>query len=357
MAVNILAIALVLGALIFFHELGHFLVAKLFRIGVYTFSLGFGPKIFGTTFGQTEYRLSAVPLGGYVSLVGESNEGELPEGFSEKDRFSLRPAWQRMLVVLAGPVFNFLLAWFIYCFIYLAIGQQAFLPQIGKVMDETPAQEAGLKAGDRIVRINDKEIKYWHQLAGIIQNSQGEPIQLLVKRESDQFPVTVDPELEQTENIFGEQVQVARIGIVASKDKVHISMGVLESMGQALAQTWSMIALTVKGLVKIIERVVPLKTIGGPIMIAQLVSQQTEQGLINVLGLTALISINLGLLNLLPIPVLDGGHILFYGLEAVFRRPVDEKWRNIAMRVGVSLIIALMALAVYNDLYRIFGAQ
>ncbi|HMB31633.1 MAG TPA: RIP metalloprotease RseP [Desulfohalobiaceae bacterium] len=357
MAINILAIALVLGALIFFHELGHFLVAKIFRIGVHTFSLGFGPKLCGFSYGQTEYRLSAIPLGGYVNLVGESPEVELPEGFSEKTSFSFRPSWQRMLVVLAGPVFNFLLAWIIYCFIYVAIGQQAFLPQIGKVMDNTPAKEAGLKSGDRIVRINDKEIQYWHQMAKIIHGSQASPLSLMVKRQSELFSVTVDPELEQTENIFGEKVRVARIGIVASKDKVHISMGLFQSMNQALVQTWSMIALTVKGLVKIIERVVPLKTIGGPIMIAQLVSQQTEQGLINVLGLTALISINLGLLNLLPIPVLDGGHILFYGLETIFRRPVDEKWRNIAMRVGVSFIIALMALAVYNDLYRIFSSQ
>jgi regulator of sigma E protease len=357
MGINVLAIILVLGVLIFFHELGHFLVAKLFRMGVQTFSLGFGPRIVGLTFGQTEYRLSAVPLGGYVNLVGEDPTAELPEGFSTHSSFALRPSWQRMMVVLAGPVFNFLLAWCIYCCIYLAVGQQAFLPEIGKVLEDTPAQEAGLQPGDHILSINGRGIEYWHEMASIIQESHEDSLQLVVKRSDDQLRVNVRPEFETTQNIFGEEVRVARIGIVASQEQVHISLGFFQSMNQALLQTWSMLSLTVEGLVKIIERIVPLKTIGGPIMIAQLVSQQTEQGLINVLGLTALISINLGLLNLLPIPILDGGHILFLGLEMILRRPVDEKWRNIATRIGLSFIIALMALAVYNDIYRIFSTQ
>jgi regulator of sigma E protease len=350
---NVLAILLVIGALIFFHELGHFLVAKGFRVGVKTFSLGFGPRLAGFQWGKTGYRLSAVPLGGYVQLVGESPEAEIPKGFTSGESFALRPPWQRMLVVAAGPVFNFVLAAVLYFFIFFFAGQQALLPIVGEVQSETPAARAGLQAGDRVVAVNDQPVQYWSDLAGKIQSFQGGGLQLRVERGSQLLQIKVVPDIQTTENIFGEKIQVPRIGIVAAKETVHINMGFLESMQAGIVQTWAVIKLTVQGIVKIIERIVPLETIGGPIMIAQLVSEQVEQGLVDVLALTALISVNLGLLNLLPIPVLDGGHLLFYALETIIGRPLDPKWQVMAMRIGVSLLIALMALAVYNDIYRI----
>ncbi|MFO7876527.1 MAG: RIP metalloprotease RseP [Desulfovermiculus sp.] len=355
--INAIAILLVIGALIFFHELGHFLVAKVFRVGVKTFSLGFGPKLIGFQGGQTAYQLSAVPLGGYVQLVGESPDAEIPEGFDSRDSFALRPPWQRMLVVAAGPVFNFLLAVLLYFLIFFFAGQQALLPVVGQIQEGTPAAEAGLQPGDRIVSVNGESIEYWSDLADIIQNNQGESLQLQVEREETLRSISVVPDIQTTENIFGEKIQVPRIGIVAAKETVHIPMGLWESAKAGTAQTWMVIKLTVQGIIKIIERIVPLETIGGPIMIAQLVSEQAEQGLIDVLALTALISVNLGLLNLLPIPVLDGGHLIFYALETVVGRPLDPKWQALATRIGLSLLIALMALAVYNDIYRILHTQ
>jgi regulator of sigma E protease len=353
MLISAIAIILVLGALIFFHELGHFLVAKSFRIGVRTFSLGFGPKLLAYSTSDTEYRISAVPLGGYVQLVGESPDAELPTGYSDKSSFSLRPAWQRMLVVGAGPVFNFLLAWVIYACIFMALGQQAMLPTIGEVQEKTPAAEAGLKAGDRVVSINGREVEYWHDMAQRIRKSGGRTLQMTLVRDATRVRVTVTPEMQTAKNVFGEEVRVPRIGVVAAKDVVHVPMGPLESVWGGLEQTGRFIALTCEALVKIVARVVPLKTIGGPIMIAQLVSEQADRGIVDVLALTAVISINLGLLNLLPIPVLDGGHILFYGLETVLRRPVDPKWREVATKIGLTLLITLMALAIYNDIFRI----
>lgn len=355
--INAIAILVVIGALIFFHELGHFLVAKGFKIGVKTFSLGFGPKLLGFQWGQTGYRLSAVPLGGYVQLVGESPDAELPPDFDSKDSFSLRPPWQRMLVVAAGPVFNFVLAAVLYFLIFFFAGQQALLPVVGQVQDNTPAARIGLQAGDRIVSVNGQNVEYWSDLAGLIHDSEGKPLQVQVERGQSLLRFTVDPDIQTTENIFGEKIQVPRIGIVAAKETVHVPMGFWESIQAGTVQTWTVIKLTVQGIVKIIERIVPLETIGGPIMIAQLVSQQAEQGLADVLALTALISVNLGLLNLLPIPVLDGGHILFYALETAARRPLDPKWQALATRIGLSLLIALMALAVYNDIYRILHTQ
>jgi len=355
--ISIIAIILVLGALIFFHELGHFLLAKLFNMGVKTFSLGFGPKLVGFRKGKTDYVLSAVPLGGYVQLVGESPDAELPEGFTEAESFSERPPWQRMLVVAAGPLFNFFLAIAIYWGIFIGAGQQALLPVIGEVQKDTPAAEAGLQAGDRVLSIDGRDIDYWHEMAELIGKSRGEALTLKVSREESIREFNLKPQIQTTENIFGETIEVPRIGVVAAQETVHIPLGPLESGKQSIIQTGRLIALTFQGIIKIIERVVPLETIGGPIMIAQLVSKQADQGLVDVLALTALISINLGILNLLPIPVLDGGHILFFGLETVLRRPIDPKWRVLATKIGLTLLIALMALAVYNDIYRIMHTK
>ena len=357
MTTSIFAIALVLGGLIFFHELGHFLVAKAFRIGVKTFSLGFGPRLTGFTLGQTDYQLSAVPLGGYVQMVGESPEAELPEGFSESDSFSVRPPWQKMLVVGAGPVFNLLLAWAIYFLIFFFAGQQVLLPTIGEVVSDSPAQEAGIQAGDRVLRINGHSIAYWSDLAARIRNNQDQALRLQVERGDTLLNFTLQPEMETSTTIFGETITVPRIGIVAADDWVERSMGLLESAWGGITQTWKLFALTWTGIIKMIERVVPIESIGGPIMIAQLVSQQAQQGVIEVLSLAALISINLALLNLLPIPVLDGGHLLFFGLEIIFRKPLDPKWQSVATRIGLSLLILLMALAVYNDISRIISVQ
>lgn len=351
--ISVISIVLVLGILIFIHELGHFLVAKAFRIGVKTFSLGFGYKLLGFTRGRTEYRISAVPLGGYVQLVGESPDAELPADFQEQESFSLRPPWQRMLVVAAGPAFNFFLAWAIYCLLFLFLGQQAMLPQIGQVQENSPAQEAGLQPGDRVLRVNSQKIEYWSDMANFIQDSQGRELQLEVQRGRQALEIALQPELQTRQNIFGEEIQVPMIGVEASGETVRISMGPLQSAWGGLVQTGQLIKLTVQGIGKLIARVVPLDQLGGPILIAQLVSQQAEQGFVDVLALTALISINLGLINLLPIPVLDGGHLLFYTLETILGRPVDPKWRERAVRLGLILILGIMFLAIYNDIFRI----
>ena len=353
--ISVVAIVLVLGGLIFFHELGHFLVAKSLGIGVRTFALGFGKKMVGFVRGQTEYRISAVPLGGYVQLVGENPGEDLPSGFEREKSFSDRPPWQRMLVVAAGPLFNFLLALLIYAGIFFLVGQQVMLPNIGSVQEGTPAARAGLKAGDRIVSIQGEQVEHWQQLAEHIRGAGGERLTLRVERENVIKTFRVTPQVQSTENIFGEEVRVARIGIEAAKDVAYRDLGPLKSMGAAAQQTWRVVKLTFLGLVKIIERAVPLKSLGGPILIAQLVGEQAQQGLVDVLGLAALISVNLGILNLLPVPVLDGGHLLFFGLETVLGRPVDPKWREIAMRIGLSLLIALMILVIYNDLFRLFS--
>lgn len=351
---SVLAVVLVLGLLIAFHELGHFLVARALGIGVKTFSLGFPPKIFSFKWGQTRYQLSLLPLGGYVSLVGETREEDLPEGFTIDQSFMHRPAWHRMLVVAAGPVFNFILAVLIYWGVFWAQGAIEMLPVIGDVRDASPAMEAGLETGDQVTAIDGQPVNFWRDLSSIIQASEGKTLTLTVKRGDETFTREVQPELTVHKNIFGEDIKTPLIGITSKGDTTTIPLGAGSAFTEAFVQFWQIVKLTGQGVQKIIERVIPLNTVGGPILIVQMVSEQASQGFVNLLALTALISINLGLINLLPIPVLDGGHILFFGIEAIFRRPVPEKIQDLTTKIGLALLITLMILATYNDLARNF---
>ncbi|WP_045218129.1 RIP metalloprotease RseP [Desulfonatronum thioautotrophicum] len=351
---SVFAIILVLGVLIFFHELGHFLVARLFRIGVPVFALGFGPKIFGFKYGATEYQLRAVPLGGFVKLAGESPEEELAEGIGRESSFSLRPPWQRILVVAAGPVFNFVLAVFIYWGLFWTHGQQELLPVVGQVLEDSPAQVADLRDGDRILSVNGRDILFWSELAESIQQSEGQTMQLAVERDNQIVSIAAQPRVEVRQNLFGEDIKLAMLGITASGETQSIALGPGTALVAGAEQTWTIITLTVQGIIKLIERIIPADNIGGPILIAQLVSEQASEGLTNLLALTALISINLGLLNLLPVPVLDGGHILFYTIEAITGKPLNPRMQEIAYKIGIAFLIALMTFAVFNDIHRFF---
>lgn len=351
---SVLAVVLVLGLLIFFHELGHFLVARLLKIGVPVFSLGFGPRLFSFMRKGTEYRLSAVPLGGYVKLAGENPDDELAPGIKSEESFSLRPPWQRILVVAAGPVFNFFLAFFIYWGLFWFHGQQELLPVVGQILEDSPAEVAGLHPGDRVLAIDGHEIIFWSELSETIQHSEGRSLVLSVQRDRQQLEITAQPHVTTRQNIFGEDIKVAMLGITASGEAMTIPMGPITAMVEGAKQTWTIVTLTVQGIIKLIERIIPVDTIGGPILIAQLVSEQASVGLTNLLALTALISINLGLLNLLPIPVLDGGHILFYTLEAIKGRPLSARMQEIAYKIGIAFLVTLMTFAVFNDIHRFF---
>lgn len=378
MLTTIIAAVVVLGGLIFFHELGHFLVARALGMGVSTFSLGFGPKLLTWKHGKTEYALSLVPLGGYVALVGEydgtdGNKGELPDGFTHEESFSGRPAWQRLLVVAAGPVFNIILAWLLCWIMAYGWGLGLLLPHVGKVEANSPAAVAGLQPGDTILRVNGVPVGEWKDMADAINNSGGKPLQLMVSRprtaQEESIGVTnmsgvvskdarlvhlsVTPRLSVRKTIFGEEEKAWLVGITASGNVRRVDLGFFEAAREGMLQTGRLLDLTWQSFVKLAQRVIPADQVGGPIMIAQMVGQQAEQGLVGLLGLAALISINLGVLNLLPVPVLDGGQILFFLLEIIFRRPVPLLIQTWAMRVGVALLAMLMIFATYNDIMRL----
>jgi regulator of sigma E protease len=353
MSVNIFALVIVLGVLIFFHELGHFLVARLLGVGVETFSLGFGPKIFGKKIGITDYRISAIPLGGYVKMVGEQPDAELdpadiPLSFTHKHVF------KRILIVAAGPFFNILLALIIFYGIFQISGLLILKPSIGEVNEGTPAYRTGLKKGDMVVSIDGVNISSWEDMAKMITTSKGKTLSLSVLRGNSMRTADVTPEPKIFKNIFNEDIERYVIGVTASGDFFTKDLNLFQALSQSFIQTYQITALTIKGVVKLFQGTVSPKTLGGPIMIAQMAGQEARAGALNLVFFIALISINLAILNFLPIPVLDGGHLLFFFIEAVTGRPVSIKIREIAQQAGIFVLILLMIYVFYNDIARVF---
>lgn len=370
---------IVLGILIFVHEFGHFIVAKLFNVRVEKFSLGFGPKLFGKQFGETEYLISAFPLGGYVKMFGEGGviEGadtrtpaetekaydeesgealdearELTE--AEKARsFAHKPPLARIAIVMAGPVFNLVFAWMIFILLCM-LGVPTVTARIGEVLKDKPAARAGVLKDDVVTAINGKSIGQWDDIAAMIAAGKGQPIDLNVKRNGRELQFTITPEPRVSKNLFGESVNGFAIGIAAAGEIVTEKSDPFQAVVKGSAQTWKVIDLTIMSLVKMIQRVVPLDSVGGPIMIAKMAGETAQMGGSSFLAFMALLSINLGVLNLLPVPVLDGGHLFFFFCELIFRRPVSQKVREYAQQVGLFLLLGLMVLAFYNDIIRYF---
>jgi regulator of sigma E protease len=353
MSVSIFSLIIVLGVLIFFHELGHFLVARLMGVGVEKFSLGFGPKLVGKMIGITEYRISAIPLGGYVKMVGESPDSELdpseiPISFTHKHVF------KRILIVAAGPLFNILLAVIIFFGIFQISGLLILKPGIGEVNEGTPAYRAGLKKDDLVVSIDGTDISSWEDMANAIMASKGKTLEISVLREDTILTKNVTPEVKQFKNIFNEDVDRYVIGITASGEVLKKDLNFFQALSESFIQTYQITTLTIKGVVKLFQGTVSPKTLGGPIMIAQMAGQQAKEGVVNLIFFIALISINLAILNFLPIPVLDGGHLLFFFIEAVKGSPVSVKVREISQQAGIFVLILLMIYVFYNDIARVF---
>lgn len=443
---EIVSALIALGVLIFFHELGHFLTAKGVGVGVERFSLGFGPRLWGWRRGETDYCVSAVPLGGYVKMVGEDpKEGET---LSETDRarsFAHRPLWARFLIVFAGPGSNFVLAALILAAVFAIVGRQAFPAVVGRVLPGSPAQTAGLRTGDQVLAVDRNPVVAWDDVRERVSGAEGRALTFEVKRGSETLALDITPRRERLKNLFGEEIdsweiganphlpakvgealqgdpaakaglrsgdiiravdgqpvqvwedlqerihksagktltltverdghtltvqvvpqarrqqtplgegeEVGLIGISPAPTFLHIRSNPIVAMGQGIIRTWEITALTAVSLWKLITGGLPASTIGGPIQIAVASGQQARQGFAQYAFFVAVISVNLGLLNLLPVPVLDGGHILFFAMEAVLRKPVNLRAREIAHQVGFFLLLLLMVFAIYNDLTRIF---
>jgi regulator of sigma E protease len=352
---TILPTIIVLGIIIFVHELGHFLLAKKLGVGVLKFSLGFGPKLVGRKIGETEYQIAVFPLGGFVKPLGEDPNEELKEEDRHRSLWA-QPIWKRALIFGSGSFFNLLLAVAIFSTVNIFVGIPSTPPAtIGEISSGLPAEKAGLKKGDVVLSVDGVQVSKWEELAKIIRTSKGKELLIKIKRNGEILEFTVTPQAAKDKNMFGEELSTFVIGIKSSGEIVVQKVNPFVAVGHGFVQTWQIIELTIVGVVKLIQRVIPAKTIGGPILIAQLAGEQAKRGLLSFALFMALISISIGVFNLFPIPILDGGHFLFLGLEAVLRRPISIKKMEIAQQVGLIFIILLMLFAFYNDLIRVFS--
>ena len=343
---------IVLSILVFIHELGHFTVARLLGVKVYVFSIGFGKKLITKQWKGTQWTFSLIPLGGYVKMKGQE---DLNPALANKDddSYNTKTPFQRILILLAGPAANFLLAFIIYIAIGL-LGNNHLAPNIGKVVENSPAQIAGLKANDEILKINDIEIKTWDDLSAIIKNSDG-ALKFYIKRDGKVRAIIIRPKLSDSQNMFKEKIQKKMIGIAPAPKIVTIYYSPLESISFGYDKTIEASKMIFLGVQKLIQGIVPSSEIGGVISIGTVISDASQSSFVALLTIMALISVNLGVLNLLPIPALDGGHIMFNIYEMITRRKPSDSVLIYLTVIGWVLLIGLMSLGLYNDINRFFG--
>ena len=349
--ITLISFIILLSVLIFVHELGHFLAARIAGVGVLKFSLGFGPKIIGKKIGETEYVLSWIPLGGFVKLLGELGNEELsPE--DEKRSFFKKSQWKRMLIILAGPVFNFLLALVIFI-IVLMYGLPNLTSEVGEVQKESAAIEAGMINGDKIISINGQKIVFWEDIRPIIAECKGKEIKVDVERGAEKKHLLIKPRLSKSKNIFGEEESTYLIGVSPAGKTIIEKRNPWDAIIASASKTWYISKLTVISVVKMLEGVISPRTLGGPIFIAQVAGAQVKEGIIPFILFMAVLSINLGVINLFPIPVLDGGHIFFYLIEILTRRDISIKAKEVSQQIGFVILLMLMLFVIFIDIERL----
>ena len=349
---DIVAFLIVISVIVLIHEFGHFIVAKKMGVKVEKFSLGFGPKVFGRQIGETEYVISALPLGGYVKLLGEDPSEELPPEDMKRSYSNLSP-YKKFLIIFFGPFFNFVLAAVIFTIIFMA-GRPVLKPVIGGVMKGRPAVKAGLKKGDIIISVNGIKVNSWAGLSKYIEKFGNNTITLGVKENNIFKKVKLKPELVSGLNIYRQKIKRYIIGITPSNKAVFYKYtGLLNSFYSAVKEIWFVIYITVVSLFYLIVGKLPASDLGGPIMIAQLSGRAASLGVSGFFYFIAFISVNIGLVNLFPIPALDGGHLLFSIIEMIKRGPLSIKFQETAAKVGFALLIMLLLFVSYNDIIRV----
>ena len=344
---------LILSFLIFFHELGHFLAARFFGVQVDVFSIGFGKKLLTKQIGKTQWSLSMIPLGGYIKMKGQDDTDPSFVSYDE-DSYNIKKPWQRIIILLAGPFANFLLAFLLYLSISF-IGVPKLLATVGDVNTTQPAYQAGVQVGDKIVQINGEKILYWEDIGESIQKSSLD-LKLTVLRKNEYVDLTITPKLQQVQNRFNETIERRIIGIKPNMNNTRILHYNLEDgLNYAYTQTQNASMLIVKGLQKLLSGLVPVEQLGGVVSIVDVTAKASSVGITALLFFTALISVNLGVLNLLPIPALDGGHIVFNLYEMITKRKPNEEIMYKLTLIGWAILLSVMLLGLYNDMNKLFG--
>ncbi len=350
---GILVAILVLSVLIFFHELGHFTVARLFGVQVDVFSIGFGKKLYTKMIGKTEWSISLIPLGGYVKMKGQDDSDPTKKSYDD-DSYNSKKPWQRILILLAGPFANFLLAFVLYLAI-ANLGLPKRLPTVGVVSEGNPALSAGVLKSDKILQIDGIDILYWEDIGEAINSSQRDTLTLVIDRNNTTVTLNLTPKIIDDINLFGEKITRKIIGISPSGERITIYLGFVDGLKYAYDETIKASLLIVESIQKLITGVVSSDKLGGIITIVDVTSQASSAGILSLFFFTALISVNLGVLNLLPIPALDGGHIMFNIYEMITGKEPNERAVWYMTIVGWVLLLALMMLGLYNDINRLIG--
>lgn len=353
---------IVLSVIVFIHEFGHFIVAKLCGVKITAFSIGFGRELIGwNDRSGTRWKLSLLPLGGYVKMFGDASaasteDSDAIDNMSDADKartFHHKPLYKKAAIVAAGPLFNFLLTISVFTYFIMTTGLPSAEPIVGQIMPDSPAQSAGLQSGDRITQINDDKVSSFNDIPYLIATNLGTPVTLHVERGDKKMNVVLTPKEVEDDDGLGNKMKHPLIGIKSVEIKYH-DVGLVHALGESTRRTYMMCTSTLKVMGQIITGKRGASDLKGPIGIAQLSGQATQKDFHTTLWLIALLSVNLGLVNLFPIPLLDGGHLAYYAAEALRGRPLAQKVQEWGFRVGFAMLAMLMAFTVLNDVKRLF---
>jgi len=344
--VSIIGVIAVFSIMIISHEFGHFLMARKMGVKVEIFSFGFGPKIASIKRGDTEYVLSAVPFGGYVKMAGD----ELSEKLQGKEwEFYSKPPYKRFNIIVAGAVVNYILGFIFFCMVFM-LGAPIASSRIGGLMEGYPAEKAGLKVNDKILEINGKKVVYWEDVLTAIQGNKEGDIDIVVDRNSEILKFRIGTKQEDMKDIFGKPLKRALIGIMQSDEAIFVKSGFLKSISMGAEKVWFITVLTYKAIWGMLTGAISIKAVAGPIGIFAMTGKAASMGLIYLLNISGFISVSLAIFNLLPFPILDGGHILFLIIEKIKGRPVDKKVQEMAQNIAFALLIAFALFVSWNDI-------
>jgi len=359
----------ILSIVVFVHEFGHFYIARRNGVRCESFSIGFGPELFGFTDKLgTRWKFSAVPLGGYVKMFGEGETMSAVEGGSETDEppvpreltadekkvsFKYKTLGQRAAIVFAGPAANFIFAIAVFWGVFFFAGRPVTEPIVGQVVAESAAEQAGFMVGDKILNVDGVTVERFEDIQRLIPLAHGAAMTFVVQRDGAELQLNANPRIIEDKDVFGNTTKQARLGIAASGDRRIERPGLVQALGWSVGQTYTVIDSTLVAVGQMISGQRGTEDLGGPIRIAKYSGQAARSGLINFVIFMAILSVNLGFINLLPVPLLDGGHLLFYAIEAVRGRPLPEQVQEWGLRVGLALVLFLMVFVTWNDIVQL----
>jgi regulator of sigma E protease len=352
----------VLSLVVFFHEFGHFLVARLCGVRILVFSIGFGPELVGfNDRHNTRWKISAIPLGGYVKFFGDDNAASVPdaprlESMPESDRarsFFFQPVYKRAAIVAAGPIANFILAIVIFAMVFMLYGKQTMSARVDAVQADSAAAAAGFQPGDLVVSIDGNAIADFEQMQRIVSESAGAQLDIKIDRKGAALDLKATPALKEIKDNFGNVHRIGILGIsrsTAAEDLKSQPVGPLQAVALGAEETWFVVDRTLSYIGGVVVGREAADQLGGPIRIAQISGQVASIGFVALIHLAGVLSVSIGLLNLFPIPLLDGGHLLFYTIEATRGRPLSERAQEVGFRIGLAIVVMLMIFATFNDI-------